>query len=51
MAAALSDSIAVVEAGDGGIGFGRTLNFAHPVSWVMFAAPIVIAVIVAAYKG
>lgn len=32
------------------IGFGRTLNFAHPVSWIMFAAPIVVGVI-AANKG
>ena len=33
------------------IGFGRTLNSAHPVSWVMFVAPIVVGVIVAANKG
>ncbi len=33
------------------IGFGRTLNFAHPLSWVLFAAPVVIGVIVAANKG
>ena len=33
------------------IGFGRTLNFAHPVSWLMFAAPVVVGVIVAANKG
>ncbi|WP_370106573.1 DUF5808 domain-containing protein [Streptacidiphilus sp. BW17] len=33
------------------IGFGRTLNFAHPVAWLMFAAPILIAVLAAAYKG
>lgn len=33
------------------LGFGRTLNFAHPVAWVMFAAPIIIGVIVAANKG
>jgi uncharacterized membrane protein len=32
-------------------GFGRTLNFAHPVSWLMFAAPIAVGVIVAANKG
>jgi len=33
------------------LGFGRTLNFAHPVSWVLFAAPIAIAVIAGAPKG
>lgn len=33
------------------IGFGRTLNFAHPVSWLMFAAPIVVALIATANKG
>ena len=33
------------------LGFGRTLNFAHPVAWVLFAAPIIIAVIAGAPKG
>jgi uncharacterized membrane protein len=33
------------------LGFGRTLNFAHPVSWVLFAAPIAVAVFAAVNKG
>ena len=33
------------------LGFGRTLNFAHPVSWVIFALPIVVGVIAAVAKG
>ena len=28
-----------------GSGLGRTLNFAHPVSWFLLAVPIVVAVI------
>lgn len=28
-----------------GLGFGRTLNLAHPVSWLVLGAPLVIAVI------
>jgi uncharacterized membrane protein len=33
------------------LGFGRTLNFAHPVSWVLFGAPIAVAVFAAVNKG
>jgi uncharacterized membrane protein len=33
------------------LGFGRTPNLARPVSWAMFAAPIVIGVIVAVNEG
>ena len=33
------------------LGFGRTLNFAHPVSWLLFALPIAIAVIAGAPRG
>jgi uncharacterized membrane protein len=31
-----------------GVGFGRTLNFAHPVAWIVVLVPLVIAVIGAA---
>lgn len=31
-----------------GLGFGRTLNFAHPVAWLVVIAPLVIAAIGAA---
>jgi uncharacterized membrane protein len=30
-----------------GLGMGRTLNMAHPVSWLVMSAPIIIAVLVA----
>jgi uncharacterized membrane protein len=33
------------------LGFGRTLNFAHQVSWLLFAAPVVVAVIAGVHKG
>ncbi|MEU6175772.1 DUF5808 domain-containing protein [Streptantibioticus parmotrematis] len=33
------------------LGFGRTLNFGRPVSWLLFAAPIAVGVFTAAHKG
>lgn len=30
-----------------GFGLGRTLNLAHPVSWLVLAAPIVVAIAMA----
>lgn len=31
-----------------GLGIGRTLNFAHPVAWIVVLAPLVIAIVGAA---
>ncbi len=33
-----------------GLGFGRTLNFGRPISWVLFAAPIGVALLSALSK-
>jgi uncharacterized membrane protein len=33
------------------LGFGWTLNFARPVSWVIVAAPVVVAVVATWYGG
>lgn len=30
-----------------GLGYGRTLNIAHPVSWLVLLAPLVVALLVA----